>query len=703
MLADHLGANGVAHAPRVCSERFFGVSAPISAESVQDNQPTVAQMSRKQLGPNNLRSEISFIQVLLGVCVLVGMTVTTESRAHAAPPLVKGEHPYDPDWAVVYLTLTTKCNGCHREGGKPTDLTSYEAVMAAKTRKGQRLVVPGKPEESLLYHQVVWDVTEKDEDLPLEPLMPPEFDEWLTGQQLAAMKRWIKNGALEYKLPNTCSPKKATVLDFPSAKSCKACHPRQYQQWSRSMHAYAQHSPVVEAFNQTLQERTGGSIGTFCVRCHTPIGIALGEKATERNVHRSRIAMEGITCAVCHRIKRPYYKANMRMAIQPGKLIDACLYGPFDDPVADGMKAHVAKGLPHFRSAAFCGTCHDVTNPEGVRLEEAFSEWQNSPAAKQGVTCQHCHMGPVQGVPYRVDQRPMGRAAEVPGVDPKHLPIRHLSDHTFAGPDYSMLPDTEFPHKLDWMYEVDYRDTSKLTSYQKESLTDLRKRNRLQLMIADKKRYELLSNAAELEVKAPRFARAGRKTEIRVDVRSKFAGHNFPTGFTSERQAWVEVLVSDPYGQVVFRSGDLDHNRDLRDAHSHEVEAGTLAYDRHLLNFQSKFVVLTNKGTERSVVIPVNRHLRPLTFLRPSTVTSATMGRHFAFRMGKSSLPANATMGKSYPVRIPNTCGEYNVRVRLNYRHLPPNLFDKLGVAHLKKLLQVVVIDEYQTSINVTE
>ena len=45
---------------------------------------------------------------------------------------------------------------------------------------------------------------------------------------------------------------------------------------------------------------------------------------------------------------------------------------------------------------------------------------------------------------------------------------------------YSLLPDTEFPHKLDWMYEVDYR-SSDLTPHQQETLTTLRIRNRQQL------------------------------------------------------------------------------------------------------------------------------------------------------------------------------------------------------------------------------
>jgi len=130
-----------------------------------------------------------------------------------------------------------------------------------------------------------------------------------------------------------------------------------------------------------------------------------------------------------------------------------------------------------------------------VRLEEAFSEWQNSPAAKAGITCQQCHMGPVQGVPIPDHQRPLGRAADVPGVNAEKLPLRHLTDHTFAGPDYSLLPDTEFPYKLDWMYETDYRDAKRLTPHQQRTLTELRRKNRASLLKADAKRYELLGNS----------------------------------------------------------------------------------------------------------------------------------------------------------------------------------------------------------------
>ena len=636
--------------------------------------------------------------------MLVTVTTVSETEVSATPHTISTtKHPYDPDWPDVYMILATKCSKCHRPGSDDGNLMTYNAIIDGKSTDDERLVIPGNPDDSVLWQKVVWNVEAlSDSDLPDEPEMPDDHRHWLTKGQLATLKRWIKNGALEYKLPDTCSPRPLMEMDFPSAKECQVCHPKQYDEWSRSMHHYAQHSPIFEAFNLTLVERTGGTIGTFCSRCHTPIGTALGENASRRNIHRSRISMEGVTCIVCHRQSKPNYKSNARQYIEPGKMLDGCLYGPFDDSVSEEHQAHDSKHQPYLKSSAFCGTCHDVTNPQGIRLEEAYSEWQNSPAAKQGTTCQHCHMGPVPGMPIADHGRPVGRAAEVPGVDPKLIPLRHLSNHTFTGPDYSILPDTEFPEKLDWQYETDYRKTEKLTPHQQKTLKELRYANRKQLETANKMRYQLLKNAAKITVHAPPLARPGKSIKVKVDVTNKVSGHSFPTGFTAERQLWVYITLYDPSGKIVFQSGHLDKNMDLCDEHSHEVEAGKRPYDKHLLNFQNKFTALTQKGTDRSVVLSVNRHLSPLNMLRPATGVSPSFGRPPGFRIAKASIPPLATIGQKYPIDLPKIEGNYLLDVRLNFRHIPPALLDKIGIAHLKHLLEIVEIDHYQTVIPVS-
>ena len=297
----------------------------------------------------------------------------------------------------------------------------------------------------------------------------------------------------------------------------------------------------------------------------------------------------------------------------------------------------------------------------------------------------------------------LGTHIPVPGIDPENIPLRPLSDHTFAGPDYSLLPDTEFPYKLDWMYETDYRHLAGLTEYQRKTLTELRVRNRMQLAKARSQRLQLLKNAARIHVTHPQTAAAGSKVKIKVDVESLTAGHNFPTGFSAERQAWVEIRVTDQQGRLLFVSGDLDPNGDLRDSHSHYVEKGKLKWDKHLMNFQSKFVVLTAQGTERTEVLSVNRDLSPLNVLRPTDQPAQSFGRPAGFRISKSSIPPLATVGKNYPVRLPDGPGVYCVTVRLNFRNLPPVLFDKIGIPHLKHLLETVVIEQYEGKIVIPE
>lgn len=655
---------------------------------------------RSKLPRTNVR------RVAICVAMLLLAAGTMSPVAIAVPPIISEPHPYDPDWPTVHWVLSTKCRNCHTKQSdeERTDFTTYATLMQACVDGDvdSPVVRPGDPEDSYFWQYVSWNAHgDPNSDLPDTPEMPPDQPNWLTPNQLESVYRWIQNGAQQFKSPRAC--KTLTELDFPSAQVCANCHPKQFEEWSRSMHAYAQQSPVFEAFNLTLVERTGGTIGTFCTRCHTEIGTALGENESLRNVQRSRVSLEGITCVVCHRRSTAHYKSSGRTPMTPGPLESTCMFGPFETEHSVESGGHPSGHRPYIKTSQFCGECHDVVAPNGVRNEEAFSEWQQSPAAKAGITCQNCHMGPVQGVAVADCDRPMGYAAVVPGPAGEQLKLRPLSDHTFAGPDYSMLPDTEFPFKLDWMYEIDYRDPSKLTPHQQVTLRDLRRRNRASLAIARDKRYEVLSNAARIHVSHPESASCGSRIKIRVDVQSRFPGHNFPTGFMAERQVWLSVEVRDPRGEVVFVSGDLDHNLDLRDEHSHEVLTGQLHYDRFLFNLQSPFTGLTHKGTERTLVLPINRHLDPLNVIRPAVEPAMSFGRPSSFRLAKGSLPPLKTLGQTYPLRLPRAAGRYTLNVRLNFRHLPPTLLDHIGVPHLKKQLEIVELDQYCGEIVVGE
>ena len=247
---------------------------------------------------------------------------------------------------------------------------------------------------------------------------------------------------------------------FPSATTCKNCHPGYYREWSVSAHAYSQMSPVFNAMHGKILLLSNGTNGDFCIRCHTPVGMSLEEPKFGSNMDRHPTSREGITCIACHRLDRPYGKISGRLAIVEGDIFDP-VYGPsgnselkrviesgeYGTNVERGRSGRAihsdAQRLPQLTESGFCGTCHDVNLVNGFRLEEAFSEYKNSPAAKKGISCQDCHMGVEPGVPSGYSEEP---AAVVGG---KPTRPRKRTNHMFAGPDYSVIHPGIFPHNVE--------------------------------------------------------------------------------------------------------------------------------------------------------------------------------------------------------------------------------------------------------------
>jgi nitrate/TMAO reductase-like tetraheme cytochrome c subunit len=171
---------------------------------------------------------------------------------------------------------------------------------------------------------------------------------------------------------------------FPSAGSCRTCHPDHYRQWSTSPHAYAQMSVVFQSMHAAVVTLTNGTNGDFCIRCHTPVGMNLGEPAVLENEKRHPTSREGITCIACHRVSENYGRISGRFPLVEAPLCEP-VYGPSGN--AEGVNEEVARVLadPNIRVAGcdeagrtihetseqrvfltesgFCGACHDVSSP----------------------------------------------------------------------------------------------------------------------------------------------------------------------------------------------------------------------------------------------------------------------------------------------------------------------------------------------------
>jgi hypothetical protein len=507
---------------------------------------------------------------------------------------------------------------------------------------------------------------------------------------------------------------------YPSAATCRTCHPNHYREWSVSAHAYAQLSPVFNAMQATITKLTQGANGDFCIRCHTQVGMNLGEPTYMSNMDRAPTSREGITCIVCHRLRNDYGKVSGRFALVTGDILKP-VYGPTGDTelkrvlsmpdvyrvvtnkTEAGRKIHTdVIQFAALRTSGFCGTCHDVTLQNGFRLEEAFSSFKNSPAAHRGETCQDCHMGLIPGKKSGYAEEP---AAIVGGVPTKP---RRRTNHMFAGPDYSIVNRGFFPHNdkaaalatmREWLtfddkagwgtdefenhvpkdYKFPPRWTSVDDRYEARAiLSDQYK------LLADiqKQRLTILRQGYQLGDLVVEEASA-KGLKFKIEVKSGTDGHNVPSGFDAERISYMQVFITDSTGKTVFESGDLDPNGDVRDLHSSYVEEGKLPLDRYLFSLQSRFLTSNVRGGEREQVLAINYSVDPLPFIRPMPFAMNFTGRSAGSRIQRRGIEALSSRWADYKVKASELAGPgpYKVRIRLLAGMVPVNLITEIKVA----------------------
>lgn len=155
-----------------------------------------------------------------------------------------------------------------------------------------------------------------------------------------------------------------------SSVSCAACHTAQFADWSGARHAIAM-SPGVRA-----QMNDQPELSAMCATCHTP----LEEQWTD-----PYLSADGVGCAGCHA------RGSQRFGPPPLETTIAPLVARYPSP-------HGAVNTrDFFESADFCAGCHqfaegNAPKVNGAFLQNTIVEWRASRAAREGKTCQTCHM-----------------------------------------------------------------------------------------------------------------------------------------------------------------------------------------------------------------------------------------------------------------------------------------------------------------------
>ncbi len=515
---------------------------------------------------------------------------------------------------------------------------------------------------------------------------------------------------------------------YPSARVCGECHPKQFAEWSISSHAYAAVSPMFNKFEQRINDLARGTIAYFCVRCHATVGTTLGERRDIAWWNRTPAAQEGITCVTCHRVGEAYAKSNGARRITPGDISEP-VFGPFDTTGvlkaisnATLYKILVSSDQPDragyirihqqaiqstvIQQSELCVTCHQVQVHAGIKLETVWEEYRASPAFKEGITCQQCHMSPNPGLPVPFETGP---AAVVNGMTVNDQ--RPLSNHEFMGPGYPISHPGLFPIPLvesrftpqQWL-KFDYRAKWGSDEFENNVAADYKfppewqnaadRKEAWTVVQANLARWEdrktsrikLLENGSKLD--GPFFngsPQAGRDFSFQYKLTNLNKGHNLPSGsLGAQPELWLDVALIDPDGKRIWESGYVDSHGDVADLQSHDVrerkistqdpfKGQPLPFDKQLFSMQAKFITTNVKGTDREMYLPINLDFDQLPFIRPGGTPASVNNHPPNVRMEKHSIPPLATRAARYtvPGNLLTKPGTYRLAARLRARTEP--------------------------------
>lgn len=504
---------------------------------------------------------------------------------------------------------------------------------------------------------------------------------------------------------------------FPSAQECATCHKQIYEEWSISSHAYSAVSPMFHRFENTINKLASGTIGYFCLRCHAPVATTMGLRRDQAIWDGPKVFREGVTCIACHRVKTPYTKTHGSRRIEPGDIYDP-VYGSGDgigvekaikykeyfktktssESKTPGQAIHRrAIQFEELSKSTFCMSCHQVAVQPGIKLEVVWDQYRGSPAYREGITCQDCHMGKVPGVAEGYSVGPAAVVGErVVNPDRKH------SNHAFWGPGYSIAHPGVWPFNKeadrwkfnDWL-EFDWRagwGTEEFEDalpegsdhffppawqdvddrYDAREIIDL---NLKKLAYKKDMRRQLLENGSKLD--GPFFIdkpKIGKPLNFYYCITNISNGHNMPSGsLGAQPQVWMNVVLIDPSGRPIWETGHTDSNGDICDIHSYDVQERKLPLDRQLFNLQTKFLTTNVKGTDREMMLPVPVDADQLPFIRPDFRATTVINHPPTIRMEGHSLPATGSRNArfSVPKRLIQVPGEYRLSIRMRSRAEP--------------------------------
>ena len=330
--------------------------------------------------------------------------------------------------------------------------------------------------------------------------------------------------------PRSQEPPEAGLPSPASAEICGDCHRAAQEAWKSSAHAHSMDSRLFQDALYYTGIDLGSSARGSCLGCHSPLAAAIGDAGM-----KTKVSWEGVTCDYCHSVRQ----VSMEGRNPAAKLeFTRVRTGPWQ---GETPGRHGALYSDLHASSLVCAPCHEYRNALGFPVITTFSEWQESPYAKEGHSCQFCHMPDVDRVAL------VQRIVAAPTDQERHSHCQSCHVAT-AGAAPGQSPS---------------------------SGGHLRQRGRLNLHeMTGSRTADLLARAVTARLAAVREA---NQVKVTVDIANQTAGHYVPTG-SPLRKLVLEVHADTDNGQHLVQ--ERTYQRIVADREAKPVQLEYMAFER---------------------------------------------------------------------------------------------------------------------------
>ncbi len=378
--------------------------------------------------------------------------------------------------------------------------------------------------------------------------------------------------------PSLARTNTGTAFDARSlggSESCgtSGCHEEILREWQVSAHRYSAMDVAFQTVQGVMAEQNGAESTRYCGGCHDPISLFSGAKNVFNDDLTNLVGyQEGVSCITCHAIRETDVKGNANYVIvQPERYMFELDEGEtsrfFRDFLIRSYPRYHVETLQHrlFKSPEFCAACHkqfideEINQVGWVQLQNQYDNWRKSRWNEPGdpettIECRECHMPLAEsGDPASGDEADYNRTAD----DERHRSHRFLAANQFMPLALQLEGAEEHVELTERWLKGDFEIPE----------------------IAHKWRS---GPAVPLELIVPDTVDAGSEINIQAVITNNKVGHDFPTGPLDIIQAWVEIVVTDQAGNVVFESGQRDSR--------HFIEPGSFIFKAEPVDQYGKLI-----------------------------------------------------------------------------------------------------------------